>query len=318
MDSLTHTLAGAALGEAGLKRLSGLGMAALVIGANIPDVDVLAGLFDNSLTFRRGWTHGPLGILVLPVLLATGLVLFDRWQGHRGTRPERRLPVRFGQLLLLSYIGALSHPALDWLNTYGIRLLMPFSEQWFYGDTLFIIDPWVWLALGLGILFSRYLGRTMPARSAVALTAIYIIAMSSLTGAAEVIAGDRLRMEGEPTPERLMASPVPLDSLQRRIVYDLGDRYRFATFHLRARPEVSIEPGTLPVNADHPVVRQAVTRKPVADFLYWARFPFFIVEEVEDGWIVHAIDARYNKPDTQDGWARVSVHVQRAQPEQGR
>ena len=29
---------------------------------------------------------------------------------------------------------------------------MPFDERWFYGDTLFIIDPWIWLGLG-GALF---------------------------------------------------------------------------------------------------------------------------------------------------------------------
>ncbi|MEX2585514.1 MAG: metal-dependent hydrolase [Balneolaceae bacterium] len=48
-----------------------------------------------------------------------------------------------------------SHPFLDWLNTYGIRLLMPFSDQWFYGDVLFIIDPWMWLILASGVVLAR-------------------------------------------------------------------------------------------------------------------------------------------------------------------
>jgi inner membrane protein len=48
----------------------------------------------------------------------------------------------------LSLLGVLSHPFLDWLNNYGVRLLMPFSDRWFYGDTLFIVDPWLWLILG--------------------------------------------------------------------------------------------------------------------------------------------------------------------------
>jgi hypothetical protein len=33
-------------------------------------------------------------------------------------------------------------------NTYGVRLLMPYSDRWFYGTALSIIDPWVWLAEG--------------------------------------------------------------------------------------------------------------------------------------------------------------------------
>ena len=49
----------------------------------------------------------------------------------------------------------LTHPALDWLNNYGMRWLMPFDGRWFYGDALFIIDPWVWLVLG-GVLFLVY------------------------------------------------------------------------------------------------------------------------------------------------------------------
>ena len=50
---------------------------------------------------------------------------------------KKRLPVHKGWLLALAYIGTISHPALDWLNNYGVRLLEPFSSQWFYGDTHF-------------------------------------------------------------------------------------------------------------------------------------------------------------------------------------
>ncbi len=39
MDNLTHSLVGALLGQAGLKKKTGLAMPALVIGANLPDVD---------------------------------------------------------------------------------------------------------------------------------------------------------------------------------------------------------------------------------------------------------------------------------------
>ena len=36
-------------------------------------------------------------------------------------------------------------------TSYGTRLLEPFSHRWFYGDTLFIMDPWIWLVLILGL-----------------------------------------------------------------------------------------------------------------------------------------------------------------------
>ncbi len=157
MDNLTHSLVGALIGQAGLKRKTGLAMPALIIGANLPDVDAacffwLEGV--EHLGFRRGITHGPPALVLLPLILAGLLYGFDRWQAKRGKRPEGRLPVSFKWLFLLSFIGCLTHPALDWLNVYGIRLLEPFSSQWFYGDTLFIIDVWLWALMGFAVWFS--------------------------------------------------------------------------------------------------------------------------------------------------------------------
>jgi inner membrane protein len=60
-------------------------------------------------------------------------------------------------LLGLSYLAVGTHPSLDWLNNYGMRWLMPFEGRWFYGDSLYIVDPWVWIVLGgsLFLLHSR-------------------------------------------------------------------------------------------------------------------------------------------------------------------
>ena len=37
------------------------------------------------------------------------------------------------------------------MNTYGVRFLMPFDGTWFYGDTLFVVDPWFWLLCAAGV-----------------------------------------------------------------------------------------------------------------------------------------------------------------------
>src|SRR5690349_11617106 len=61
MDNVCHTLVGAALGEAGLKRGTRLGLVTLMIASNLPDLDVLVFLTSTpSVAFRRGWTHGVL------------------------------------------------------------------------------------------------------------------------------------------------------------------------------------------------------------------------------------------------------------------
>jgi inner membrane protein len=147
MDPVTHSLTGAALSRAGLNRTTPLATATLVIAANAPDVDIAAMAWGSygSLALRRGITHGPLALLLLPLVVTGAVMLYDRgWR--RRKRPESAA-VRPLAVLALAALGVLTHPALDWLNTYGIRLLMPFSDRWFYGDSLFIIDPWVWLAL---------------------------------------------------------------------------------------------------------------------------------------------------------------------------
>ena len=107
MDSITHTLVGAALGEAGLKKRSGLAMAALMIGANLPDVDLFYEMLAKAWTFRHGWTHGVLAMLILPVILTGALVAFDRLRSTRGAAKPGRAPVWPKQLLLLSAIAVL-------------------------------------------------------------------------------------------------------------------------------------------------------------------------------------------------------------------
>lgn len=157
MDPLAHTLFGAGLAEAGFRRISRYATATLVIGANAPDIDAIAALWgeDTALLLRRGWTHGVLSLAVLPWIIVGGMVLVQRFGRRRTAGP----PLRFWPLLGLAYVGVLSHPLLDWMNTYGVRVLMPFDGRWFYGDALFIVDPWLWLLAGAGVVLARSRGK---------------------------------------------------------------------------------------------------------------------------------------------------------------
>lgn len=151
MDPIAHTLVGAALAQTGLGRRTAYGAATLVIGANLPDIDILAIPFgeDTALLFRRGWTHGVLALVILPILL-TGLIAIYQRVVSRGSN-KNGPPFKFGVTLGLSYLAVTTHPSLDWLNNYGMRWLMPFEGRWFYGDSVFIIDPWMWFVLGGGV-----------------------------------------------------------------------------------------------------------------------------------------------------------------------
>lgn len=156
MDPVTHTFLGAGLSAAGLRRATPLATATLIVAANAPDADIVSQAWGPyaSLAFRRGWTHGVGALIVLPLLVTGAVLAWDRWRRRRrpGTPPARPRAV-----LGLAAVGVWTHPALDWLNDYGMRWLMPFDSRWSYGDVLFIIDPWVWLLLG-GALFVGHSG----------------------------------------------------------------------------------------------------------------------------------------------------------------
>lgn len=178
MDNICHSLVGVAAARAGLDTTTRFATATLVVAANLPDIDVLAFATEiPSVAIRRGWTHGVLAEALLPIACA-GVI----WAV--GRRPQDS--ARFGPLLLLSYIGVLSHVFLDYLNNYGVRLLMPFSGRWFYGDAVFILDVWLWLMLGAGIALARRTRRG-PARAALAASALYILAMLASAGSARAI-----------------------------------------------------------------------------------------------------------------------------------
>jgi inner membrane protein len=153
VDPLTHTLLGAALATTRLRRATPLAAAALMLGANAPDVDVFSYAWgeDVALGCRRGWTHGVAALAVLPLVVTGLLLLWDRVLRRRAAGA----PARGGPLLGLAALAVLTHPALDWLNSYGMRWGMPFDGRWSYGDTVFIVDPWIWLLLGVPLLATR-------------------------------------------------------------------------------------------------------------------------------------------------------------------
>jgi inner membrane protein len=268
MDNLTHSLVGALIGQAGLKRRTGLAMPALILGANLPDVDGLCMfLGTQGLALRRGVTHGPIAWALLPLALAAILWGYDRWQASRGRRPERRAPVRFGQLYWLGLIACLTHPALDWLNSYGIRFLSPFSPRWFYGDALFIIDLWLWLGLGYATWRSLRLerqGRFFEGTAHVALALALLYA-----------GGNVARSEADKAMNTdsavLIPNPVPLASWERQRISGNGE----GLWWIEGR-----QVGDLPLTrCDLAAARRS---DPDADaFLVWSRAPY--VERLPDG-----------------------------------
>lgn len=292
MDNLCHTLVGAALGQAGLKRRTGLGMATLLIGANLPDIDVIAVPLGHSLEFRRGWTHGVPALVVLPFALTALVLLWDRWVRRRGGRLPAD-PVRPRAVLFLASLAVLTHPVLDWMNNYGMRWLMPFDGRWFYGDALFIVDPWMWAALGAGVLAGRR-GRERGARLALGAVAVYaaLMLLSGRVGRRHVAA--ELAAAGLDAPFGLLVGPVPVTPFRRQVVVDAGDEYRFGTLGWTPRPRLELSEHALAKNREDPAAIAAAATPEGRAFLVWSRFPFYVVEREAGEVRVRLDDARYS------------------------
>ena len=147
MDNLTHSLVGLAAAKAGLERLSPGATAACVLAANAPDIDILAVLGGKwfYLHHHRGITHSFVGTLALALFIPCLFYVVDLLVARYGKRPPS---VRFLGLTLASLIVSASHPLMDWTNNYGLRPFLPWGGNWYYGDLVFIVDPWIWLIIG--------------------------------------------------------------------------------------------------------------------------------------------------------------------------
>jgi inner membrane protein len=282
MDNVCHSLLGAAMGRAGLARRTPLAMSTLVIANNLPDIDVAVFATDTlAMSFRRGWTHGLPAQLTLPIVLTLAMVAYDRLV--RRAAPHNGVPyvhANARELLQLSYLGVFAHVFLDFLNSYGIRLLMPFSERWFYGDALFIVDPLMYAVLGAGWWWSGrrvergHADATRPARIGLSLAALYIVVMlgSNMWARAEVRAG--LARAGRPNDTRFMVTPVFGNPFRREVVIDVGDRYEKG--HLWFDPFPHFRPAGfgMPTGMADPDIQPYLELPRAQAFLRWSRFPF--------------------------------------------
>jgi membrane-bound metal-dependent hydrolase YbcI (DUF457 family) len=129
-DNLTHGLAGVLLAQTGFRQRYGpAATVALVVGAELPDIDFLFALGGpiSSVVHHRGMTHsllGGAGLALLGALLLWGLLR------------ERA----YWRLALLVYLGVVLHIGMDYLTSYGTQVLWPFTPRRYTADAVFILD----------------------------------------------------------------------------------------------------------------------------------------------------------------------------------
>ncbi len=221
MDSLTHTVLGACLGEmiAG-RQLGKKAMLAGIIVNNLPDADVAMQLFSSpaeGLLLHRGITHSVLMCAILSGVFAWLFYFLFKKQGL--TRQ---------QSLLLAASGLFLHIFLDSLTSYGTGWFEPFSHARISFNVLFILDPFLLLPLLVSAIALLALKTKSPKRIAWAKGALSVALVYLLITVAIKIYIDRtvrkdLAARNIPHSD-YMTSPAPLNNLLWYVVAKNNDR----------------------------------------------------------------------------------------------
>lgn len=301
MDNLTHTLVGLLLARTGLRGSARGATAVLLLSANAPDSDIVASFWGalRYLEIHRGYTHCLLGLPLMAALSVAVVAI-----ALRGS-------LAWGRLWALGCIGVGSHLLLDWTNSYGIRLLLPFSSRWFHLDISSLWDGavlGVLLAAALWPSFARLVSNEIgdrPGRGkglAYAALAFYLC-LECARGFFHSRAIEQLasRLYGGAVPLAVAAMPEPINPFHWTGIIETPESYRWLDVDVNATLEPESASVVYKPLIDEPI--QAALRTPAFRyFRYFARFPAYSKQPVSlavgHGTRIDLTDLRFGRPGT--------------------
>jgi inner membrane protein len=311
MDNLTHTATGLFLSRAGLNRWTPQASAILMLAANAPDIDVLsvAGGSISYLHYHRHLTHSLIGMPFMAILC----VLL--------VRAISRKPVHWLGGFAAAMVGVASHLLLDYTNGYGIRLLLPFSPEYYRLEWTGVIDLWIWAVFLLAFaapFLARLVGSEItssarralyPGRGWPIFALLFVMLYDGARGVLHARATAELqsRIYQDAEPLRVAASPSVANPLRWSGIVETHDFYALTGVNLAK----TFDPTRARIvhKADPDLAMEAAKRTEAFQvFLRFSQFPQWSVTPAEDlenakaasvndmrfmGWAVTAIvDAR--------------------------
>jgi len=243
MDTLTHIVLGACIGEAVAGKQ--LGKKALLLGAiaqNIPDIDFIASFWlptTSDLLAHRGFTHSFLFVILFSPLLAwlSGLCF-------------PKVDMTFRRWLLFWGLQIFIHIFIDAFNAYGTGWFEPFSHYRVSFNTMFVADPIFAAPLALAFIVLLVLKTASPKRKAWVRIGLGLSILYLLLGIAFKLCVDNTvkneLQNKHMVSKRFFTTPTPLNNLLWYIVaendtgYNIGYRSVFdktsdIDFHYAAR-----------------------------------------------------------------------------------
>lgn len=305
MDSLTHLLFGATLGQAGFRQK--LGRRALVAGAviaSLPDFDVAAGWIGGHLAeweHHRGFTHSFFFAPVAGPVLGWAIARAERWTipspagAAAGTATGDD---RLRWWIWFSILGLLSNSVLDVLTAYGTQILWPLSTTRFAVNALAIIDPVysllpLLIALLIGAFARPRVGR-FAARAVFAWMALYAVFAWNLNEKVE-----RIAAEDFGRPAVVTAYPLLFQPYYQRVLAMTPEAAHVGYYSLLNPKPIAWTAYAI----DHGPAIEAVRRSREGAVFEWFAMDRVLWRATPDGrggMQVEASDLRYGMPGPSD------------------
>jgi inner membrane protein len=290
MFNTTHTFVGVAIARAGTDKWARNAMITAVVASNFPDIDSIAGLWGTAayLDHHRGITHSLIGVPIFALILSGVIYLFSE---------------KFWRTYAIALIAMASHPALDFLNSYGVRPFLPWSNRWYYGDIVFIIDPYLDLILLIGILAGSWLSKRKRTATWLSLlaAALYIGARVELHTMAASNVVDRPAQIPQVTKSAVLPEMNP--ALWLAIIETQEKTTQFPIPAFGNRVDGDDRFVQLTNDPFDEVVIEAATARSAAALLRFARFPVARVERLGSEYRITFLDFRFYRDTTKTALA---------------
>jgi inner membrane protein len=287
MEPITHLMTGACLARAGFNRKAAYATVAMMLAAEMPDLDTLWSLDGPIASFQhhRGWTHTLIGLPVEAAVIVGAVWMWHRWRIRRGNA-KTAAPVRWGLLYWFALIALLSHLLLDWTNNYGLRPFFPFNSRWYAGSFVFIFEPVMFLLLLVALVAPSLFGlinSEVGARKTAfrgrgwAVTALVAIAALWAWRAVEHAKAIQLALAGDYNGAqvlRVAANPYPVNPFRWQAVVETPQTFLIARVNTSDETVASNGEGDIFYKPPTTLATLVAKRSWLGEaYLDWSKFP---------------------------------------------
>ncbi len=297
MDLLSHTVVGVAIGAAAYPRWGRRGILCAAAAAVLPDAERAVSLWNPAAWIEMAYGAGHSAVAISGLALLLALVF-------------RRILGNWGDALLAAAAGLIPHITLDLLSGPGVRLLWPWTPQFYGAGIVARYDVLILLVLGLALLGPALLNLVNqdigaspyrpqnPARAGLAVVGLLLVARGA------IYSGYQDRVE-PPSTAGFVLEPSPFNPFTWYVITDLGPAYTVEEYRLG-----SFGPPLRFRKAEPNRAFETAAESPLGQaFLGFAVFPHYSLERGARGMLVRIFDMRFYLPGGDNRQYSVEIEV---------